>query len=280
MADRLIVRLGSMGDVIHTLPTAAALAPVDWLIKPRWAPLLDGNPHVERALTEPPKRSHGEAFDFQGLIKSAWYARRSAPRVHGFDTPREWPARLFYTARVSRPGGHVVDHNLALAGRRPAIGMGASMARFWIPAGRPEGRLPAGRFILASPAAGWRSKEWPPEYWTELRAILPLPLVLNGPPGSGLDHESSLAGLIHATREAAAVIGLDSGPMHLAAALGKAGVAIFGPTDPVRNGPYGGTIRVLRAPSAATSYKRAVEIAASMREVTPAMAAQAIREML
>jgi len=82
-------------------------------------------------------------------------------------------------------------------------------------------------------------------------------------------HLSSIAGLIDATRRAAAVVGVDSGPMHLAAALRKPGVAIFGPTDPAVNGPYGGTVDVLRAAGATTSYKRESSIAPSMREITP-----------
>ena len=66
--------------------------------------------------------------------------------------------------------------------------------------------------------------------------------MLNGPtpltiPGT-VPHVSGLPGLIHATRQAKVVIGVDSGPLHLAAALSKPGVAIFGPTDPGRNGPY------------------------------------------
>ena len=65
-----------------------------------------------------------------------------------------------------------------------------------------------------------------------LASELGIPLVLNGPPGSGFQHLSSLPGPIYATRRAAAVVGVDSGPLHLAAALGKPGVAIFGPTDP------------------------------------------------
>ena len=69
-------------------------------------------------------------------------------------------------------------------------------------------------------------------------------------------HLSGIDGLIDATRRAHAVIGVDSGPMHLAAALGKPGVAIFGPTDPASHGPYGGSLRVLRAPGAETTYKR------------------------
>ena len=96
-----------------------------------------------------------------------------------------------------------------------------------------------------------------------------MPLVLNGPPGSGLAHISGLPGLIDATRRAAAVIGVDSGPLHIAAALGKPGVAIFGPTDPARNGPYGDSLKVLRAPSAETTYKRGASIDPAMRAISP-----------
>jgi heptosyltransferase-1 len=117
---------------------------------------------------------------------------------------------------------------------------------------------------------------------------LELPLVLNAPPGSGefasilsaVPHESTIAGLIHATRCATAVIGVDSGPMHLAAALGKPGVAIFGPTDPARNGPYGDTIQVLRSSDAVTSYKRTATIDASMRDIDPDRVFETLRAQL
>jgi heptosyltransferase I len=103
-------------------------------------------------------------------------------------------------------------------------------------------------------------------------------LVLNGPPAereklSGVPdtvtHFSSIEGLIDATRRAFAVVGLDSGPLHLAAALSKPGVALFGPTDPARNGPCGGTLTLLRSPRAITSYKRLAQIDPSMRELSP-----------
>jgi heptosyltransferase-1 len=68
--------------------------------------------------------------------------------------------------------------------------------------------------------------------------------------------------------------------MHLAAALGKPGVAIFGPTDPARNGPYGGTLRVLRAAGAITTYKRSSYIVESMKQVTPDQAFEALRAVL
>jgi heptosyltransferase I len=83
--------------------------------------------------------------------------------------------------------------------------------------------------------------------------------------------------LIHATRRAAAVVGVDSGPMHMAAALGKPGVAIFGPTDPGRNGPYGGSFTVLRSPDAVRSYKRTSPTDRSMREILPDAVFDALR---
>jgi len=86
-------------------------------------------------------------------------------------------------------------------------------------------------------------------------------------------HLSGIDGLIDATRRAYAVIGVDSGPMHLAAALGKPGVAIFGPTDPTSHGPYGGSLRVLRAAGAETTYKRHADVHESMTAITPAAVA-------
>ena len=68
--------------------------------------------------------------------------------------------------------------------------------------------------------------------------------------------------------------------MHLAAALDKPGVAIFGPTDPLRNGPYGDSIAVLRSPNAQTSYKRVAEIDPAMREITPAKVFESLKARL
>jgi heptosyltransferase-1 len=68
--------------------------------------------------------------------------------------------------------------------------------------------------------------------------------------------------------------------LHLAAALGKPGVAIFGPTDPERNGPYGGTITVLRDPSAVTTYRRGTEIDPAMRSISPGAVWDALKRVL
>jgi heptosyltransferase-1 len=262
-----------MGDILHTLPAVAALGRVTWLTKPQWLPLVEGNPAVDVAITSPVWGGFDRAYDFQGLIKSAILARLASSVVLGFDTPRETAARWFYKRRIARQGLHVVEHNLALADA-------AGPARFWVPEGRPEGRLPDGAFVLACPLAGWGAKQWPVENYRELAKRIPVPLILNGPPGSDFDHQSSLAGLIHATRRAAAIVGVDSGPLHLAAALAKPGVAIYGPTDPARNGPYGGTIRVLRDPNAETTYRRTAEPARSMLAITPAMVAAELEKFL
>jgi heptosyltransferase-1 len=182
-----------------------------------------------------------------------------------------------------------VDRNLDLAA---AAGARAVLKAFPLPPGQPEGELPGGDFVLASPLAGWKSKQWPIEHFGSLASGLNrigLRLVVNGAPAaSGVlssipdahPHLSGIGGLIDATRRAVAVVGVDSGPLHLAAALGKPGVAIFGPTDPARNGPYGGSLMVLRSPEALTTYKRGAEIDESMRRIDPIQVLDALRAAL
>ncbi|MGH9661882.1 MAG: glycosyltransferase family 9 protein [Bryobacteraceae bacterium] len=295
----LVVRLSALGDVIHALAAAASLkhsfpgSHLTWLVAPRWALLLDGNPFVDaviqldrttvsglwRARRDLRRERFDFAVDFQGLIQSALAASLArVDRVFGFDrtSVRETAAALFYSNVVRPSSKHVVDRNLDLA---HAAGAGSILRVFPLPPGRPEGELPEGDFVLASPLAGWKAKQWPVENYGRLAARvsgeLGMPLVINTPPGPSppvpgtLANAGGLAGLIHATRRACAVVGVDSGPLHLAAALGKPGVAIFGPTDPERNGPYGGTIAALRSPRAATTYARGAQIDPSMRDVSP-----------
>ncbi len=306
----LVVRMGAMGDVIHTLPAVASLPKghVTWVVDPKWAVLLEGNPYVgeviplnrkqwgsvSAAWSRLREKRFDVTIDFQGLIKSAIAARIGGGRIFGFAQPREAAAKLAYAVTCQPRHAHVVDQNLELA--RVA---GATDARieFPIPGGAAEGELPED-FVLACPFAGWPSKEWPLENYAALAAALErqtgLPLVLNAHPAAEASlrqlkgvrvHISSIKGLIDATRRARAVVGIDSGPLHLAAALGKPGVALFGPTDPARNGPYGGAIPVLRAPGAVTSYKRGPSIDDSMKrigigEVMEALEANAFSETI
>jgi lipopolysaccharide heptosyltransferase I len=304
----LVVRLGSMGDVIHTLPAVATLkhsfggCRLTWVIDPKWAPLIEGNPFVDdvplfnrrswssiRAAWHSLRRERFDlAIDFQGLIKSALVAAAARPeQLIGYNrtSARESLAAMFYSTGVPARPVHVVDRALDLA---RAAGANNVVCSFPLPPGRPEADLPAGRFVLASPFAGWPAKEWPLEYYAELAELLrthDLELVLDGPPRAAPHlraipgvrlHLAGLVGLIYATRRATAVVGVDSGPLHLAAALSKPGVAIFGPTDPARNGPYGRSITVLRADGAPTTYKRGREIAPSMRASRPAAVADAL----
>ncbi len=228
------------------------------------------------------------AVDFQGLLKSAlvtFFSR--ADRVVGFerDQLREPIAASFYSDRVPSEARHVVQKNLDLAG---AVGGKDGPIAFPIPPGKADPTLPRGEFVLTSPVAGWTSKQWPPEHYAELAHLLwkhrRMPLVVDcaprnrayaeeichrAPTGSAVLHTSSLGGLIGATRRARAVVGVDSGPLHLASALGIGGVAIYGRTDPARNGPFGGGFVVLRVPGAPTSYKRGNEIHDTMLQIAP-----------
>jgi heptosyltransferase I len=289
----LVVRLGAMGDIVHSLPAVASLkhshpgSHLTWAVEPQWESLLEGNAFIDRVV--PLRRqsfrglfetwrdlrvaSYDLAVDFQGLMKSALVACAARPdRIFGFHQSqlREPAAALFYSNKTLSRGQHMVDRNLDLAA---AAGAANVLHVFPLPPGRPEGVLPPGDFVLASPLAGWRSKQWPIQHYRALAARLlgelGIPLVLNGPLESGLPHQSSLAGLIYATRRAVAVVGVDSGPLHLAAALAKPGVAIFGPTDPARNGPYGDSLKVLRSSAASTTYKRGAHIDEAMQQISP-----------
>lgn len=326
----LIVRLGAMGDVIHALPAAAALAralpqaKIDWIIEPHWACLLADNPHLNSVIPFPLKTWRKQRFsaaswsgfrgfigelrasdydlviDLQGLIKSAVLARLSgAPRRAGFDRSdlREAFAANFYTEQHAATGQHVVDKNLAVVAS--LLGTTSAATEFPLPAGDVAPDLPASDFILATPVAGWGSKQWPQGHYTQLATLIHerfgIPVVLDcapndreyveqiiraAPEGSALLHVSTIPQMIGATRRARAVIGVDSGPLHIAAALGKQGVAIFGPTDPARNGPYGDTLTVLRDQTVCTTYHRNTEISAAMSSVTPEQVCEALAGQL
>jgi heptosyltransferase-1 len=304
-----MIRLGAMGDIIHAMPAAHCLSGIDggaevtWAVEPRWLPLFDRAAGwsllpVDRSsvggLRESVRRLRERPFDLavdlQGLLKSAITARLSlASRIIGFARAqcREPMAARFYSQQVTSKSEHIIDRYLDVA---VAAGGHDRAHRFAIPEGREEHPLPDGPYVLASPLAGWRAKQWPFERYTELagwlKRDLGLTLVINMPPDSTeaiegtFRHVSGIAGLIHATRRATAVLGLDSGPMHLAAAVGIPGVALFGPTDPARNGPAGVSFTVLRDPGAVTSYKRREDFDASMLRLTVDQVFAALRDCL
>ena len=202
MADPrfLLVRLGSMGDVIHAIPAASALrdtfpeAPIAWAIDPKWARLLEGNPDITEVIAADRKSASGVAatvrsmraahytcaIDFQALYKSALLAFASgATRRVGFQSSyaREGLASLFYTDCLNPRGPHKVDHNLTLA---EFAGARTSAPRFPM-AIREEDEALAARelragsladFYVLNPGGGWLSKCWPAERYGELHRLL------------------------------------------------------------------------------------------------------------
>ncbi|HET8643876.1 MAG TPA: glycosyltransferase family 9 protein, partial [Vicinamibacteria bacterium] len=200
----LLVRLSSIGDVIHTLPALAVLRlhghETGWVVEPASRPLLEGNPALGTLTTVPAARNFGlraahraaaalkaerydVALDFQGLWKSAAWARFSgAPRTIGYAGPvrREPLSRLLLRETLSEvpDAPHVIDKNLGLL---RALGIEAVGSREF-PLPRPasaEGAVQAGLaslalgdFVLVSPGGGWGSKLWPAERYGVLAAGL------------------------------------------------------------------------------------------------------------
>jgi heptosyltransferase I len=225
------------------------------------------------------------AVDLQGAIRSAVLARWSGARVvYGAAEPRESPASLWYTRRAIARGAHVhvIDQNLSIASA--VAGRELSVPRVEFPRDveaerRIEQRLVeagVGEFAILNPGAGWGAKRWPAErYGRVARALAEdgVRAILNcGPGEEDLAREAAAASegaatpmkcsiteLIALTRRALLFIGGDTGPMHLAAALQVPVVAIFGPTDPARNGPYrtsNARSVVLRNPASPTTHAR------------------------
>lgn len=303
----LLVRLSAIGDIVHTLPVAAALAAaryeVVWAAQPAGRPLLEGNPAIASCLAVPSSRPFrpgaisraisqlravraDTALDLQGLWKSAFWARASgAGRCIGWGGParREPLSALLLTERRELPAGvvHVIDKNLALLA---ALGLDAIGRRdFPLPsfdrqAARVDHELAAlglERPVLVHPGGGWSSKLWPPESYGELASRLArrgiATLVSWGPGEETLAErvvaassgtavagfEATLLDFAALARRARAIVAADTGPLHLACAVGTPAVALFGPTDPARNGPWNPADIVLsRRPACFPCHRR------------------------
>jgi heptosyltransferase-1 len=355
--DRLlIVRLSSMGDVIHTLPAAQTLreafpqAMIGWLIEERWAGLLcaPGAPlrgprsvlrplvdwvhtvnligwrksllsiptaqKIARVWNDVRAANYDIAVDLQGAIRSAMLARWSGARVvYGAAEPPESPASLWYTRTAIASGVHVIEQNISVAetvAQKKIIAPRVEFPRDPAAEARIAQRL-AGKnitdYAILNPGAGWGAKRWPAErYGKVARELTSLGLrtILNYGPGEhelaqaaqsasgGADENMkpeilkadtmncTISELIALTRRARLFIGGDTGPLHLAAALGIPVVAIFGPTDPARNGPYGTRSIVLRNPSSATTHARNSKPDAGLLEISTDAVVAAARELL
>ena len=230
------------------------------------------------------------AVDLQGAIRSAVLARWSGARVvYGAAEPRESPASLWYTRRAIARGGHVIEQNLSVA--EAVAGTQLKVSHVELPRD-PEAQKrisehleEVGDFAILSPGAGWGAKRWATERYGQVAKALAengLRTIINyGPREEGLAREAeaasegaarafqlSLTELIALTRRAKLFVGGDTGPMHLAAALQIPVVAIFGPTDPARNGPYGTQSIVLRNPASPTTHARRAQPDEAMLDIS------------
>jgi lipopolysaccharide heptosyltransferase I len=311
-AKFLVMRLGSLGDIVHTIPAVAALrrnfpdARIDWVVEQRWSPLIQMVTVVDEAI--PLQRSlsgqlacirrlrradYDCTVDFQGLYKSAllgWFS--GAPRRIGRDrsAAREPGAAWFYTNGVNPKGLHVAQMSLSVAAQAGVITAANQPAR---PTASPDAelnsemqfplRVPEAAthdlaaklalegihdYVVLSPGGGWVSKCWPPERYGALCAQLwqrhKIRCIVNAGPGeeelalevlrtaddaNPVAMTAPLLELAALLSHAQLVVAADTGPLHLAAALGARVVALFGPTDEARNGPLPRG-RVVRASSA------------------------------
>jgi heptosyltransferase I len=252
--------------------------------------------------------------DLQGAVRSAWIARLAgAARLLGEDQPRERAARWLFRERVPVTGVHVIEQAVQVCEAivderlRPALPLLplAAQAEAWadellnVEQSKAEDRQrKAGRpVVLMNPGAGWGAKRWPANRYGAVAAALSeagCRVLLNAGPkereiaaevvaasgGVAQTPEFSLERLISVTRRASLMIAGDTGPLHLACALGKPVVGIFGPTEPKRNGPFGVPFRVLRHPASKRDHTRRSPPEAGLLTIAPQEVSAAALDLL
>lgn len=259
---------------------------------------------IARAWNDVRSAHYDVAVDLQGAIRSAVLARWSgASVVWGGSQTRETPASLWYTRKTIVRGSHVIEQNLSVV---EAI-VGKKLVTPGVEFPRDEaseksihrhlGEIGVHDFAILNPGAGWGAKRWPVERYGKVARELAscgLQCVVNYGPGEdelarGVETSSggsarslqcSVSDLIALTRRARLFIGGDTGPLHLAAALGIPVVGIYGPTDPARNGPYDTKSIVLRNPASPTSHSRIHEPDEAMLEIKVEAVVEAGRRLL
>jgi ADP-heptose:LPS heptosyltransferase len=273
VASILLIKPGSLGDVVHALPVASALhaawpeAKLAWVIDPRWQPILDGNPAIAEIVPFPREQFRGlknlpraiawyaaqrhrrpdVAVDLQGLLRSALIARFSCSRrTIGLSDAREGAVGFYHKYAKVTAAQHAVDRYLSVLKvldiPRPA------RLEFPLPPGDPIAHPLPEDFVFLHPFARGAGKSLDPEAIRGLcERLSPTPVVLagvgNSPtelPGNviNLARKTTLSQLIGVIRKARKVISVDSGPMHIAAAVGVPLLSIHTWSDPRRVGPY------------------------------------------
>ncbi len=315
----LVVRLSSIGDVVHTTPMVAALInashEVGWAVEPPGAPLVETIKGLAHTFVLPKASAYDwndrfrlarilrdfnpeVAIDAQGLWKSAfWTWLSGAQRRLGWiaDHRREASSSVILTETVPYlpRDVHVIDQHHALL-----IGLGIDeRGSREFPFVLPDDAVEMAReyratfgnpLALIAPGGGWANKLYPAAAWGRVAQGLAnrqlAPVVLWGPGEEELAGEvieasggtakrapqTSVLELAALARVARLFLAADTGPLHIAGAMGTPLVGLFGPTDPARNGPWSKDDEVVRqAPSCAPCHRRTCEIHADIMKEIP-----------
>jgi len=277
----LIVKLSSLGDLVHALPTIRCLreglpASITWVVNAVYAPLLRYAVDVDevvsfdrqrplrglwRVIRQLRRREFDLVIDLTGLFKSALISRLARGRLClGPSYAREL-AWLFYHRQIGSKdlNRHAVERYLDVV-RALQVKDGDRVFPLafpsWVPA--EDGKRPV---VVLIPGARWHSKRWPAASFAELADRLRRDgvqvVLVGGELPSGEDPLARVEGIMDLRgrtslpelggilQRADLVVANDTGPMHLAAALGRRVIALMGPTDPNRTGPYGTGHRIL-----------------------------------
>jgi len=335
----LIVKLSAVGDVIHTLPSLAALrkcfpdAHITWVVEEAAADIVRDHPDLDRVIVSRRKgwwkeirsgrlrkplgeiktflrdlrdRDFDLVIDFHGLFKSAILVFLSRGRRKiGYDSYQELSG-LFYNEKIPEDmNKHAVDRYLDFSGY---LGAAMMQPEFKIAIGEENRKRVdellkaqgiAGAFIALNPVAYWDTKLWEDERFAALCDRIDeaygIPVVLTGQQSPSLEKirslsrrgvinlegQTTLKDLAELYRRAMLLITTDSGPMHLAAAMGTPVVALFGPTDSKRTGPYGPGHHVIREPlSCAPCFLKKCREMTCMRSITVEMVFKATEAVL
>jgi 3-deoxy-D-manno-octulosonic-acid transferase/heptosyltransferase-1 len=295
----LIIKLSSIGDVVHTIPSLYALkdlypdSTIDWLVeeeshtllcdhplihelsvfkRKKWFKSLWGGNGIKEILNLIKRlrnRKYDLVIDFQGLFKSGIMAFLSGGKVRlGYDKTREL-SYLFLNDRLPAydPDIHAVDRYLDIV---RSLGWKGNDTKFYIPIAsadkhnvdtllKKKGVKERERIVLVSPKARWKTKLWREDKFATLcdRLIeeLGYDVIMVGGKSDkdyigrifsimksraiDVSGQTNLRELAYLMTIAPLVICLDSGPMHIASAVGTKTIALFGPTSIERTGPYG-----------------------------------------
>ena len=274
-------------DRCHAVPTQ------EWKRKPLTTSTVAGIAALGRELRA---AKYDLCVDMQGLIRSSLVGRMSGTsRYVGRFQPREAAARWLYKTRVITHSPHVIDQGYELLGAAISSTLTACEVRLPVDSEAEAWAddflrctLPRelwDRYALFAPTAGWGAKQWPHERYGRVAIALAeagyatlvnaykaddaaAMAVIKASLGCAVAAPATMPQMIALQRRAAIVIAGDTGPLHLAAALGRPVIGLYGPTDPNRTGPYSAKSRVLRHCSSVVDHSRHDESEAGLQKIT------------